>query len=140
MIVRKFSFLLLPLLLIGSCKKDEPINQSVDFRDKLTGTYLTSTYTWSRYPSPPTYFDSTYYNNDTVLLQVQKLTTDSLSVIIMGDTFPVSNYTDTTAFAMIGCCHNEKIIQWWGDSIRVMYNTGGSAASSFGNGWVGRKQ
>lgn len=127
------------LLFLGSCKK-ETTTAAIDFRDKLTGTYITSSYTWAAYPTPPTYFDSTYYHNDTVYITVEKLLSDSTSLIVMGDTLPLTSTDDTTFFYLSGCCHYEKVAYFWRDSLRYTNNTGGSPASSFGNGWKGKKQ
>lgn len=126
------------LLSVASCKKENAGSTS-DFRDRFVGTYITSSYSWAAYPTPPTYFDTTYYHNDTVYITIEKLVADSTSVVVMGDTLQLLYSTDSTWSYLSGCCHYEKMANVWGDSLRYIHNTGGSPASSFGNGWLGRR-
>lgn len=127
------------ILLFASCKKENTTAGS-DFRDKLTGIYVTSSYSWASYPTPPTYYSNTVYNQDTVLIQVVKLSADSTSILVQGDTLRLLYNNDSTLAFMSGCCHYEKQAYFWKDSLRYTKNTGGSPSSSFGNGWKGKKQ
>jgi len=132
----------LPLLIlfITSCKKDNGTTALIDFRDTITGTYKTSSYSWARYPTPPGYFDSTYYHNDIVYITVEKLNTDSTSLVVMSDTLQLSYRDDTSSSFISGCCHYQHVAYFWKDSLSYLQGTGGSPVSSFGNGWRGKKQ
>ena len=128
-------WLLLILFGIGCNKKDDTTPPVSDFRDEFTGAYRTSSYSWARYPTPPTYFDTTYVNNDTVYITVEKNTADALSLIIMGDTL---TQVSPSSFRS-GSGHFEHIVSFWEDSLQYIVHTGGSPASSFGTGYIGKK-
>ena len=127
-------------LLCAQCKKTTEEQPKTDFRDELVGSYRTSSSYRSYAYYPPR--DTTYYNNDTIILFVSKF--DTASLIFSSDkasfkTDTLALYSNDPPLFLYHYNHDERRASFGSNQISYSISSGGQGGGGSLN-YTGPKQ